>query len=88
MQYFKELPEILCSSIDKGSIIEIEVNGYVETVPDDRKNEKIIFVGRMGGTIYLFYGCVAEYGHIKAEDSVSGDGFTRLKVEGACVTAF
>lgn len=88
MQYFKELPEITYSGIDKNSIIELEVSGQVEKLPEDRRQEDIVFLGRMGGTIYLVYGGEVEYEYIKPEDSQSGNGFTRLKIEGTCITVF
>lgn len=88
MQYFKELPEISYQGIDKNSVIELEVSGQVEKLPDDRSQEDIVFVGRMGGTIYLIFGCMVEHEYIKPEDSQSGNDFTRLKIEGTCVTIF
>ena len=88
MQYWKDLPEISYQGIDKDSIVELEVSGHVEPIPDDRKNEDVVFLGRMGGTIYLIYGQIAEYEYIEPEKSQSGNDFTRLKVEGTCVTVF
>jgi len=88
MLYFKELPQVTYQSIDEDSVIELEVNGHVEPVPDDRKVEGIVFVGRMGETIYLIYGCMLEHEYIKPEDSQSGNDFTRLKIEGTLVTVF
>ena len=88
MQYFKDLPEITFSGVDKNNLIELEVNGQVEKLPDDRKQEDIVFIGRMGGTIYLIFGGVAEHEYIKPEESLSGNDFTRLKIEGTCVTIF
>lgn len=88
MQYVKELPEISYQGIDEHSLIELEVSGYVEPVPDDRKTEEIIFVGKMGGTTYLIFGCMVEYEYIKPEESQSGNDFTRLKIEGTIVTVF
>ena len=87
MQYWMELPEITYQGIDK-SIVELEVNGYVEPIPEDRKNEDIVFLGRMGGTTYLVFGQIVEYEYIEPEKSQSGNDFTRLKVEGTCVTVF
>ncbi len=87
MQYFKDLPEITSSGTDKDSLIEIEVEGEVERLPDDGKQE-IVFVGKMGGTLYLILGTIVEYKYIKPEDSLSGKGFTCLKIEGDCVTYF
>ena len=88
MQYLKDLPEITYSGVDKDNLNEFEVNGQVEKLPDDRSQEVILFVGRMGGTIYLIFGQVVEYKYIKPEDSLSGNDFTRLKIEGTCVTVF
>jgi len=88
MQYFKELPEITSSSVDENNVIELEVNGQVEKLPDDRKQEDVVFIGRMGGTIYLIFGLVVEYEYIKPEESLSGNDFTRLKIDGTCVTVF
>ena len=88
MQYFKELPEVTSSGIGYNSIIELEVEGQVEKLPDDRKQEKIVFLGRMGKTIYLVTGCMVEYEYIKPEESQSGKGFTRLRIGGTCLTVF
>lgn len=88
MQYFKELPGVTYQGIDEHSVIELEVSGYVEPIPDDRKAEDIVFVGRMGRTIYLIFGCMVEHEYIKPEDSQSGHDFTRLKIEGTIVTVF
>ena len=88
MQYFKDLPEITYSGVDKNNLTELEVNGLVEKLPEDRKEEDIVFTGRMGGTIYLIFGQVAEYEYIEPEKSHSGNDFTRLKIEGTCLTIF
>ena len=88
MQYFKELPEVTYSGIGDDCIVELEVGGQVEKVPDDRKQEEIAFLGRMGKTIYLVTGCMVEYEYIKPKESQSGKGFTRLKIEGTCMTVF
>ena len=88
MQYWKDLPEISYQGIDKNSIIELEVNGHIESIPDDRKNEEIVFCGRMSRTVYLIFGQIVEYEYIKPEESQSGNDFTRLKVEGTCVQLF
>jgi dihydroxyacetone kinase len=87
MQYFSELPEITSSSIDKESHIELEVSGEVERLPDVGDDE-IVFIGKMGATVYLILGSIVEYEYIKPEESASGNGFTRLKMEGSCVTLF
>jgi len=87
MQYFEDLPAISCSGVNN-SLIELEVDGQVEEVPEDRRQEEIIFVGKMGGIIYLIFGQVVEYVYIKLEESQSGKDFTRLKIEGTCVTVY
>ena len=88
MQYFSELPEISYSGIAKDNLVELEIDGEVEEVPEEHSKEDAFFLGRMGGTIYLVFGLVAEREYIKPEDSQSGKGFTRLKIEGTCVTVF
>ena len=88
MQYFNELPEISSSGTDKNGLIELEVVGQVEQLPEGRSREEIIFVGGMGKTIYLIAGMVEEYEYIKPDESLSGNDFTRLKIKGTCVTVF
>ena len=88
MQYWKDLPEITYEGTDKESIVELEVRGYVEPVPDDHKNEDVVILGRMGGTIYLVFGQMVEYEYIKPEESQSGEDFSRIKIEGTCVSVF
>lgn len=48
MQYVKELPEISYQGIDEHSVIELEVSGKVEPVPDDRKTELVAKPFRSG----------------------------------------
>lgn len=88
MQYFNDLPAIMSSGIVTHNLIELEVNGQVEKLTDDRSQEDIVFFGRMGVTIYLIVGVVVEYKYIKLEESQSGNDFTRLRIEGTCVTVF
>jgi len=88
MQYFSELPEISYSGIGDNGVVELEVDGQVEEVPEEHSEEDAFFLGRMGGTIVLVFGLVAEREYIKAEESASGKDFTRMKIEGTCVTVF
>lgn len=88
MQYFSELPVITYSGICDKNLVELEVEGKVEEVPPEHDKEDAFFIGKMGGTIYLVFGLVAENEYIKPEDSASGKGFTRIKIEGTCVTVF
>jgi len=57
-------------------------------VEPEVKYEDIVFIGRMGRTIYLIVGTVVEYEYIKPEESATGHDFTRLKIEGTIVTVF
>lgn len=86
MQYMKDLPEIFSQGIDEEDRIELEISGRVEPIPDNWKEEEIVFVGNMGGTICLICGSISKYDYIKPEDSLSGNDFTRLTIEGTIVT--
>lgn len=86
IQYFSDLLEITSSGVDN-NLVELEVDGHVGRLPDD-STRNIVMLGKMGGTIYLVFGNVVEYEYIKPEDSVSGKDFTRMKIEGTCVTVF
>ena len=84
MEYLSELPEISSSSVGKG-IIELEVEGEVARLPDD-VHEEVVFIGSMEGTIHVVAGKVVSYEFIKAEEAASGNSFTRLEIEGECIT--
>lgn len=86
MLYFEKLPQIMYQSAGKNSAIELEVTGFVESVPASRRKEDIIFVGRMGSTIYLIIGRLVSYDYIKSHESQSGHDFTRLIIRGTMIT--
>lgn len=86
MQYFEELPQIMYQGAGEHNEIELEVKGFVESVPPDRREEDIVFVGRMGSTIYLIIGRMTSYDYAKPEDTQSGHGFTRLTIKGTMIT--
>ncbi len=85
MQYYKDLPEILSSGPDSDGFIELEVKGKVERLLDDDK-EPIVFVGAMGETAYLVHGKINEYEYIPEEMSAGDYDFTRMTIEGSCIT--
>ena len=84
------MPEILYSGTDKESLISLEVRGEIEKLPDggSHDEDEFVFVGKMGQTLYLILGRLVAYEYIKPKRSISGEGFTRLKIEGSCVTYF
>lgn len=87
MEFWKDLPTIIYQGNLEDSIIELEVDGEVQKLPEERTGkEDIVFVGRMGGTTYLIFGILAQYEYIKPGESQSGVGFTRLKIEGTIVS--
>lgn len=87
MQYFKDLPGITSTGDDDENQIELEVSGRVERLPDD-ENTEIVFVGRMGKTIYLIAGTVVKYEYIEPKKAFANRDFTRLTFDGSCVTVF
>jgi hypothetical protein len=86
VRYFEGLPEISFESVPETGVIELEVEGKVARLKNDVL-EQIVFLGKMGATLYVVRGIIIFYDYVPSKFSVGGNDFTRLKIKGTCISS-